>query len=272
MAEHIEGPRFAGTNKTGLHREISSIFKGVPVPDNDSVQQPSRAPAADHIGCPTAEPPAPEVQNLQKPQTSEPCQPAQPLQKAAPAQQPKTDIEKSASDRRTTVKVVSPTFWQRMKDKLFALKPGVSTSRQKAMVVLVPALSIVLILMLVKVFGVPSRTIAESREVEPAGTVAASVHEVDWEIPAPYPTIYRDPMRFGSAITASSATEKLADGRTRKLSIKSIVYSEDNPSVVIANRIVHEGEKVLGATVVKINKDSIEFEMGEKRWKQNVRE
>ncbi|MHC4171679.1 MAG: hypothetical protein ACYTBX_01090 [Planctomycetota bacterium] len=277
MAEHIEGPRFAGTNKTGLHKEISSIFKGVPVPDvpdNDSVQQPSRAPAADHIDYPTAEQSAPEVPNLQKPQTPEPCQPAQPLQ-AAPAQQPKTDktdIEESASDRPTTVKVISPTFWQRMKDKLFAPKSGVSTSRQKAMVVMVPVLSIVLILVLVKVFGVPSRTIAEYREVEPAGTVAAFAHEIDWEIPAPYPKIYRDPMRFGSAITASSATEKLTDGSTRKLNIKSIVYSEDNPSVVIGNRIVHEGEKVLGATVVKINKDSVEFEMGEKKWKQNVRE
>ena len=155
MAEHEEGPRFAGTNKTGLHKEISSIFKGVPVPDNDSVQQPSRAPAADHTGYPTAEPLAPEVQNLQKPQTPEPCQPAQPLQKAAPAQQPKTDIEESASDKPTTVKVVSPTFWQRMKDKLFAPKSGVITSRQKAMVVLVPVLSIVLVLVLVKVFGVP---------------------------------------------------------------------------------------------------------------------
>jgi hypothetical protein len=275
MAEHIEGPRFAGTNKTGLHKEISSIFKGVPVPDDDSVQQPSRAPAAGNIDYPTTEPLAPEVQKLQKPQIPEPCQPAQPLQKAAPAQQPetdKTDIEESASDRPTTVKVVSPTFWQRMKDKLFAPKPGVGTSRQKVMVVLVPVLSIVLILVLVKVFSVPSRTIAEYREVEPAGTVAASAHEIDWEIPAPYPKIYRDPMRFGSATTASSATEKLTDGSTRKLNIKSIVYSEDNPSVVIGNRIVHEGDKVFGATVVKINKDSVEFEMGEQRWKQNVRE
>lgn len=136
------------------------------------------------------------------------------------------------------------------------------------MVVLVPMLFIALIFMLRGVFGTSVRKTEASAEDNASSVATADFNtKIDWEIPAPYPTIYRDPMRFGSAITASSATEK-----TRRLIIKSIVYSEDNPSAVIGSRIVHEGEEVLGATVVKINKRSVEFEMGEKRWKQNVRE
>ena len=264
MAEHEK-------NEAGLHKEISSIFKGVPIPSNDDVQQSSGAPTADHIGHPAPKPPAPEAQNLQNPQPPEPYQSSRPLQEAAPAQQLKTDIEKSASDRRTAVKVVSQTFLQQIKDRLFALRPGVGDTRQKAMVVLMPVLFIVLVLVLIKVFSVPSRTIAEPEEVKPANTVAASVYKIDWEIPAPYPATYRDPMRPSSTITTQTDTERLETGRIGRLTVRSIVFSEDNPSAVIGSRIVHEGEEVLGATVVKINKDSVEFEVGGKRWKQNVR-
>ncbi|MHC4596710.1 MAG: hypothetical protein ACYS19_17420 [Planctomycetota bacterium] len=140
------------------------------------------------------------------------------------------------------------------------------------MVVLAPVLFIVMVLMLIKVFSSPSRTIAEPAEVKPVNTIDASVYEIDWEIPAPYPTTYRDPMRPGSTITTQTNTERLETGRIGRLIVKSIVYSEDNPSAVIGSRIVHEGEEVLGATVVKINRDSVEFEAGEKRWKQNVGE
>jgi hypothetical protein len=274
-------------NDAGLHKEISSIFKGVSIPHSDGVQQSSDAPAADHIGCSAPKPPAPETQNLQNPQEApkppapearslqnsqapKPNQPSRPLPEAAAAQQPKTDIEKSASDRRSAVKVVSHTFLQQIKDRLFAPGPNVGTTRQKAMVVLAPVLFIVMVLMLIKVFSEPSRTTAEPGEVTPLNSVAASVDEIDWEIPAPYPATYRDPMRPGSTITARTDTERLETGTIGRLTVKSIVYSEDNPSAVIGSRIVHEGEEILGATVVKINKDSVEFEAGRKRWKQNV--
>jgi len=272
MAEHEKGPRFAGTNETGLHKEISSIFKGVPIPSNEDVLQSSGVPAAGDIGRPAPKPPAPEAQNLQNHQASKPYRPPEPLQKAAPAQQPKADTEKYASDRGTAVKVVSQTFWQQIKNRLFAPKPGVGATRQKAMMVLVPVLLVVLVLVLIKVFGAPVRTIAEPGEAKPANTAAASVDEIDWEIPAPYPATYRDPMQPGSTVTTYTDTERLETGKTGRLNVKSIVYSEDNPSVVIGSQIVHEGQTVLGATVIKINKDSVEFEADGKRWTQNVRE
>lgn len=268
MAEH-------GKNQTRLHKEISSIFKGVPIPNDNGIQQSSGAPVADHIGSPAPKPPAPklpapEPQNLQNPQAPEPYQPPRPLQKAAPAQKPKTDVEKYASEKRTAVKVVNQALWQPMMNRLFALRPGVGGTRQKAMAVLVPFLFVAMILALIKAFSVPSRTKAETGQGTSADTVAAS-YEIDWKIPAPYSATYRDPMRPGSATITQTETERLETEKITSLTVKSIVYSEDSPSVIIGSRIVHEGEKVLGATVVKINKDSVEFEAGGKRWKQNVR-
>lgn len=265
MAEHEK-------NEAGLHKEISSIFKGVPIPSNEDVLQPSGVPATGDISRPAPRPPAPEAQNLQNHQAAKPYRPPEPLQKTAPAQQPKADTEKYASERRPAVKVVSQTFWQQMKNRLFAPKPGVNATRQKAMVVLVPVLFVVLILVLIKISSGPVRTIAEPGEVEPANNVATSVDEIVWEIPAPYPATYRDPMQPGSTVTTYTDTERLEAEKTGRLNVRSIVYSEDNPSVVIGGQIVHEGQAVFGATVIKINRDSVEFEADGKRWTQNVRE
>jgi hypothetical protein len=262
MAEH-------GKNQTRLHKEISSIFKGVPIPNDDGIQRSSVAPAADHISCPVQRPPAPEPQNLQNPKAGEPYQPPQPLQKAAPAQKPKTEVEKCAPDKRSAVKVVNQTFWQPMKNRLFAPRRGVGAGRQKVMVVLAPFLFVVMVLVLIQALSVPARTKAETGQGTSVNIVAAS-YEIDWKIPALYSATYRDPMRPGSATITQTETEGSETDKITRLTIKSIVYSEDNPSAVIGSRIVHEGEKVLGATVVKINKDSVEFEAGGKKWKQNI--
>ena len=55
-----------------------------------------------------------------------------------------------------------------------------------------------------------------------------------------------------------------------QLIVKSILYSEDNPSAIISNRIVHEGDQIQGASIAKINKDSVEFEMNGKKWSQGI--
>ena len=115
---------------------------------------------------------------------------------------------------------------------------------------------------LISVFSTLSRKINKSSTNEMAGVTIPAGSEIDGQIPASYPTMLRDPMQFGPA----TATQ----GETGKLIVKGIVYSEDNPSAVIGSQIVHEGDEVSGATVVKINKDSVEFEMNDKRWTQKV--
>jgi len=365
-------------DKAGLHKKISSIFKGVPIPQTDGGQEPSGTPAPERTGYtepkpPTPEPqpqkseapkpsqatqslpkaapehtgyteakqPAPEPQKPdvpktyqaaqsltkaapehtgyteakqpapepQKPDVPKTYQAAQSLTKAAPertgytepkpptpepqkpkapkpyqamqslpkstgARQPKAgidDIKKNVSQKRTTVKISSQTSWQQITNKLFAPKPGASATKQKAMVVMMPLLFIVLTFMLFRggVFGTSVHNTEASAEDTAPGVATADFNtKIDWEIPAPYPTTLRDPMRLVPAAIAQTETET----RTFvKLIVKGILYTEDSRSAVIGNQIVHEGEEIRGVTVVKISKDSVELEMNGKRWTQRVR-
>ncbi len=115
---------------------------------------------------------------------------------------------------------------------------------------------------LIKLLGTPSRKTNISTKNDVANATVAAGSETDAQVPVSYPTALRNPMRFGSAATTQPEAGRLI--------VKGILYSQDNPSAVIGNRIVHKGDKVLGATVVRINEDSVEFEMDGKRWTQKV--
>jgi len=240
--------------KVGLQKKVSSIFTGVPIPKDNGAQQPSGAPALERSNY---APPSHLSGTTEKPQQP----PVQPPPKAAPAKQPKPDV---------TVKTAKQIPWQqaleRIKTKLFTPKPGVSSKRQKTMMILVPLLFLIMIFAFTRVLSSPSPKITGAQSFRPSKAIAGSNNEsnneIDWQIPELYPTTLRDPMQFGSVTTTQDGTGKLI--------VKGIVYSENNPSAVIGNQIVHEGEKVLGATIVKINKDSVEFEMNGKRWTQKV--
>jgi hypothetical protein len=237
--------------KAGLHKEVSAIFNGVSLPKNDGAQRPSAVPA-----------PAPPTQKLPVPSHMTPTKPKPeqlPLQsppKAAPAKQPKAD---------TAIKAAGQVPWQRtleqIKNKLFATKPGVSTTKQRMMVILAPVLFVVLIFVFIRAFSTPSRKITGPGTSGPVKAAAGPDSKVDWQVPNPYPTTLRDPMQF------SSATSQTATGG---LIVKGIVYSEDNPSAVIGGQIVHQGDKILDVAITKINENSVEFEANSKKWMQNV--
>lgn len=164
-------------------------------------------------------------------------------------------------------KPAGPNKWQELveqvRKKLFTSKPGVGTARQKTMTILVPVLSIALIFVLIRVFSTPSRKTTKTPGFGPSNAIASvGNYKSDWQIPEPWPANLRDPMQFGSATTTP--------GESSKLIVKGIVYSEDNRSAVIGTQIVREGDTISNATVIKINKNSVEFEMDGKKWTQDV--
>ena len=57
---------------------------------------------------------------------------------------------------------------------------------------------------------------------------------------------------------------------TPRLVVTGIAYSEHHRFAVIDTRTVQEGNEILGATVVRISRSSVEFEMDGKRWIQEV--
>jgi hypothetical protein len=57
----------------------------------------------------------------------------------------------------------------------------------------------------------------------------------------------------------------------RKVALKGILYSEDNPSVIIGSKIVKEGDIIDGVKVVKISKNTVEFEKDGEKWTQRTK-
>jgi len=255
-------------NKAGLQKEISAIFKGVPIQKDDIAGRPSGTPAPQRPDYEQRPKQDKEKGRFEPPSALKPPAPSPPTaptpEPPRPARPPKTAPPRPKA--RPAVKTQRQMPWQKtfkqIKNKLFKPKPGVSTTRQKAIVLSVPVLFIVLIFVFIQVFNTPSRKTAAARQINASSTTAGAGNEINWQIPQPYPATLRDPTQFGSTAAAQTPGGGLI--------VRGIVYSQDDPTAVIGTRIVHEGDKILDVTVVKINRDSVEFESDGKKWTQKV--
>jgi hypothetical protein len=59
---------------------------------------------------------------------------------------------------------------------------------------------------------------------------------------------------------------------TKRIVVTAIVYGEENPSAIVTNKVVCEGDVVNGCKVVKINKYTVEFEKDGKRFTKGIDE
>ena len=293
-------------NKAGLQKQVSSIFKGVPLPQNNSARQASGTPKPDHTSGVSPKPafadkqvsksslisklsqsedsshgtaqnqaanvsPKPTLTN-QKPQsslTNKPPRPKESLEQPAPAIRYQDESSKEAA---------GTGLWQQIKEKLFTPKPGASPTRQKAMVIMVPILAIAMIFALRQVLSrAPHKT-------EGAGTDDASVavanagtgNEIDWKIPEPITIITRDPIKLPDESNTQNGGQGEPNETTGNITagtiiVKDIVFSYDRPSAVIGSKIVYVGDVINGVTIVKIDRDSVEFKKNGDVWEQKVR-
>jgi len=129
--------------------------------------------------------------------------------------------------------------------RLFAPKLGVNYSRQKKMAMLIPLLSIVLLVVLNKFHGVP-------------------LLGGEWLRLGTYETMVGDIVKSGFSSIDDDGQHPV------RLKVRGIAYSFERPSAVIGTTIVHEGDIVLGATVVRISRGSVEFEVNGESWTQKV--
>lgn len=135
------------------------------------------------------------------------------------------------------------------------------------MAILVGLLSIVMACILFSVLYKPGKGPAE-----PGSDTAAlpdlnqtQTWKINWTAPEIYPDTLRDPMQYNLVTTADPTINQIG-----QLVVKGIVFSEDKPSAIISDRIVAEGEEILGVTVVKIQKESVVFEKDGETWTQPV--
>ena len=239
--------------KAGLHKKVSSIFEGTVVPGKQPAEPTSPGEAAP-IKLDRPERLDREVPSAPKsvPRPAKPVpRPAKPARaKTAAAPGPKVKAEPSG---------------------------GLSDARQKKTIFLIAVLFIVFTVMLYRTLkpSLPgngsedvSKQAAETETVVPSD----SDIQINWQIPPPYPMALRDPMRLSSAgapaegLAAVGGVEEIAIDRG--IVVRAIYYSEQGRSAVVGDKIVYEGQEVLGATVIKINKDSVEFERNGRRFER----
>ena len=192
-----------------------------------------------------------------------------------PEAPPKDAAPSAQHEASLVVEQSGPGLWQQINDRLFTPKPGVSTARQKVMMVSIPILVIVLIFAFRQVLsksprktkGIPAEDVALVVEADPG-------HEIDWQIPEPLPATMRDPTVL--PVQDNTRTEEQKQPvhlpKAKLVDLGSIVYSHDRPSAIVNGRIVHVGEQVSGVTVLKINRDSVEFEKDGEKWIQKKRD
>jgi len=265
--------------KAGLHKEISSIFDGVPIPSNQGMAHPHLGPPGPQPGQAGYDSPRPAPRGPENPQI--PVAPQQFRQAGKPGAPAHARAGAAA-------RTADQGALRQVTKKLFGHKEGVSAKRQIVMAVLVPVLLVVLIIVLTRVLGASSSKSTWSPKPKPVATAGQAGAEIDWRMPEPYPAGLRDPMQLTAEMTAQIEAEAIAKtqavanaqanvgpteqqpAKPQELAVTGILFSQDNPTAVIGTRIAHVGDTIAGATIVKINLTTVEFEKDGKSWTQTL--
>jgi hypothetical protein len=249
--------------RTGLQSQIAGIFSGVPVPKRSGQRSGSGGPAGKSAE-PASKTGGPAIP---KPVTPKPMAPAPPMpQKPVEPTAPRPRVAEMKVPEQKA-RPAPPKISRRRKNKLFAPKAGVSSSRQKAGIVSFILLLTVLVVVL-------ARPYLASRKNPSAGGTAGKTDtdnparariEVDWPMPSVYSADLRDPMQMGPQKQMKVET-------SNGLRVRGIVVSEDLKQAIIGTEYVEEGDIVPGTKirVRKINPNSVEFEENGKTWTQGV--
>jgi hypothetical protein len=145
------------------------------------------------------------------------------------------------------------------------------TGRQKLMMVLIPVLALVMVFVLKHPLGAHATITATGAPQNETTSAAATDVQIAWEIPPAYEASGRDPMQATPAPTVAVESTGATDQPTEPpvdLVVTGILHSEDRPAAIVDTQVLHEGEKISGATVEKIEKDGVQFERNGRRWKQ----
>jgi len=256
--------------RTGLQSNIAGIFSGVPVPKKSgSRSQPGGPapkpddPASKPGGSVIPKPVAPQTVTPKPmaPVTPTPYKPVEPL----PAAPRSKVVEVKVPEQ--VMKQIPRKISRRRKDKLFAPKAGVSSSRQKTSIILFVLLSTALVIVLARPYltsRINPATSGTDGKTDTGNSNRANI-EIDWPMPPVYSAKLRDPMELGSRQQIRIET---SDG----LIVKGIVVGENRKHAVIGTHTVPEGDVVPGTKirVKKINVNSVEFEEDGKTWTQEV--
>ncbi|MEN8126847.1 MAG: hypothetical protein ABFR90_03480 [Planctomycetota bacterium] len=257
--------------KSGLHKQMSSVFDGVPVSRDNEL--PEDADASSVPMQPQAQPDpvlASEQtgSSLAKRMSADPseCVSEPAIQASRPMPLPKSSIAPVKTGPSLTSQIRRTVFGSHALD-----------AHQKKMATLVGVLCIVFaVVLFVSLGGVgKSQAMAAQNTTENQTALAQGTQKTvrDWKNPQPLPAGLRDAMITvsGQTVPAQNSSQNASQGSSfGTLVVKGIVFSQNKPSAIINNQILSEGESIDGIMIVKITKTGVEFEADEKRWTQSV--
>ncbi|HOK94852.1 MAG TPA: hypothetical protein P5175_01160 [Anaerohalosphaeraceae bacterium] len=163
-------------------------------------------------------------------------------------------------------------FSSQVKKAVFGSAKGQVDSRQKKMAVLVGILSVVFAAVLYVTLGGlgKGKAIAAVSSPDPEQSVPALQKTIeDWKRPDPVPNDLRDatvPV-VRQAVPVQTAD---TDAEVGDLTVRGILFSQHKPSAIVNGQVVTEGQTINGVTVVRISRDTVEFEANGKRWTRSV--
>jgi len=252
--------------KSGLHKQISSIFDGVTVPQNGIL------PENAELSAESTEPAAQETQQTPMPQTSGSSQGQQMVNDASGTASISVlqvgrpmPLPKSEAISKSTMKPSLPTQLKKAISRSYSsLDP-----QQKKASVLVGILSVVFgVVMFVSLGGAKGPQTATANNTQGDQAAKSRTTAKNWKTPNPLPQNMRNATSLAIAHSATQQKDSAAgDG---SLVVRGIVFSKNKPSAIINNQILSEGQSFNGVKLVKITKETVEFEANGKRWTQPV--
>jgi hypothetical protein len=119
--------------------------------------------------------------------------------------------------------------------------------------------------------GKPGTTPEAGKAGQPAANdvpESASVGtQVQWKRPEPIGPVVSDPMRMTLPAAKSGTGNTAVPEVEPEFRVAGIVYSTEQPSsIIIDGQILHEGDSIHGATVVKITETYAELHRGDRVW------
>lgn len=223
--------------KSGLHKQVASIFEGAPVPETTT-------------DAPVSETAAPSRRGFHPDRIAARPQPAP---KAAAAAEPSLLKKKH-----------SPVTKKSRSADTDAAR------RQKKMTLLVGVLSVVFIGVMVISFGGIGQSAATPvvKDDLPAATPVSRFDPESWAFPEPLPEQMRDPLVIPKPETLPE--DPLAVTQSTHLAVRGIVHSDTKPSAIVGDQVVTEGQTLYDVKIVKITREEVEFEKDGNRWTQRV--
>jgi hypothetical protein len=243
-------------SKAGLHKKISSIFDGVPIPGSAAGTPAVSSDTAGLTGRGGGDPAASGLASAEGVSGSLPVL----MDSGGPGRSGTAGPGRSAGAGRKG--------WF----KSFGGGAVGSGKRQTGKIALVGVLMIALGLVLVMVLRQPSAGKADQTQAKSEKDPVAVKKTADipiWAMPESYPAGLRDPMVLVEA--TKPVEETTIEVKKQDLFvIKGVVLGARGNTAIVGSEIVSVGDQIQGAKVIRIDRGEVEFEKDGQRWVQTV--